>query len=55
MLHSSGKIEDFYDTVDDNNGIDHDAPVHTESNNNVIIPCIDIQLTDNTKQLFEQN
>ena len=53
-LQANGRIsEDFYRTVDSDYGIDPDA-VATTSDNAVIIPRIEVQLTQNGLEQLSQ-
>lgn len=46
-LQSKNKLaEDFYETVSDNYGIDYRGPSLLESDQSIVVPRVDIQLTD---------
>ena len=55
-LHNNGVPDDFYRIVDNEYGIDYEGPVSTESDNNVIVPRIQVQLTEfGLQQLHQVN
>ena len=47
LLQTTNKLaKDFYETVSDNYGIDYCGPSLLESDQSIVVPQVDIQLTD---------